>query len=677
MNIAIVTLDFEDLAENSNLIYVALQISACGHQTYLITRKYNSRKFKITVRNFEQNGGKILYIENHRIGATYELLNLQLSVLELLNTLELDVVISGIENAPLSLYANLNSKSVKVVSYIDKYIYTNKILNWSDFSSIYEINMTELQNSQIKNSNLIVCKSNFEKSLIESLGITDSKIIVISSLVGPSLMNNKSNTLTNESEIIYIVVFLDSYNYDFFAKLLENLFRHSPKSKIHTYSNFNESQIKALKNKSKFNSNFVSYNFGNIKDLIDEYIDMDVTLIYVDEFEDGRCFFDEFLVLNCLVFILTSRKYMWNKFSNFENIIISDIYDIEEIIGKPRPDNKLARKQIEEHNKEILDAWLHELSYFDRPKRVVEKNTDLMTAEAQITVIIASRDREKYLTNTLNSLVSQSKKPFEVIIIDDASKDSAGLLRVTKEFENSLEIRTVRNEISQGQARCRNFGAKIAQTKYLAFVDDDNVLLENHLHECISEIHKSDLIAVTTFMELVRSEKPLSKNAKAQSIILNTGPILMPLGLTFNTISDTHLLIERDKFLEVGGFPDLIRSSQEDWGLGIKLSNSKLKFGSTGVPTIKYRGNLDGVWANGKGLRKWWPTHGNDFWTHREMMRVLIQERNLLNKSKLSKAKKYVFLALKLCKQGDFESVLIYLKKVIKEFYWQYYKFRK
>jgi len=91
----------------------------------------------------------------------------------------------------------------------------------------------------------------------------------------------------------------------------------------------------------------------------------------------------------------------------------------------------------------------------------------------QISVIIPTYNRSKILSECLGELEGQSfpKEEFEVIVIDDASRDRT--YELVGSFGHRLNIRYFRQERNKGPAAARNVGIKEAKGEIIAFLDDD------------------------------------------------------------------------------------------------------------------------------------------------------------------------------------------------------------
>jgi len=97
-----------------------------------------------------------------------------------------------------------------------------------------------------------------------------------------------------------------------------------------------------------------------------------------------------------------------------------------------------------------------------------------VSAEAEISVVVATRDRADRLEGLLRSLAAQTIEPerFELIVVDDGSTDgTAGVLARAAE-EGALSISVLRRD-GNGPAAARNAGWRTARSPLVAFTDDD------------------------------------------------------------------------------------------------------------------------------------------------------------------------------------------------------------
>ena len=94
----------------------------------------------------------------------------------------------------------------------------------------------------------------------------------------------------------------------------------------------------------------------------------------------------------------------------------------------------------------------------------------------RFSVVMPVYNREKYLRQAIDSVLSQTFTDYEIIAVDDGSFD--GSPEILKGYGD--RIKTVR-QLNQGPEVARNTGAAIAQGEYIAFLDSDDILFPRHL----------------------------------------------------------------------------------------------------------------------------------------------------------------------------------------------------
>lgn len=103
-----------------------------------------------------------------------------------------------------------------------------------------------------------------------------------------------------------------------------------------------------------------------------------------------------------------------------------------------------------------------------------------------ISVVIPLYNKEKSIAQTLECMLNQTYKDFEVIVVDDGSKDNSAAI---VEAFNDERIRLVRQK-NGGVSAARNRGTAEARGEYVAFLDADDIWKQNHLESIANLIHQ-------------------------------------------------------------------------------------------------------------------------------------------------------------------------------------------
>lgn len=105
-----------------------------------------------------------------------------------------------------------------------------------------------------------------------------------------------------------------------------------------------------------------------------------------------------------------------------------------------------------------------------------------------ISIIVTVYNKEKFIENTLNSIINQTDSPSEIIIINDGSTDRSLEIINNIQLPNFAYIITTKN---QGVSASRNLGLKKAKSKYIHFVDGDDILKRDSVSIFKREIQRN------------------------------------------------------------------------------------------------------------------------------------------------------------------------------------------
>jgi glycosyltransferase involved in cell wall biosynthesis len=102
-------------------------------------------------------------------------------------------------------------------------------------------------------------------------------------------------------------------------------------------------------------------------------------------------------------------------------------------------------------------------------------------------VIIPLFNKQNFITITLKSVLDQSFQDFEIIVVEDCSTDSS--LKIVTTL-NHDKIRIIENKTNKGLSASRNIGIKNANSKYIAFLDADDLWKTNYLQKIYDLIQR-------------------------------------------------------------------------------------------------------------------------------------------------------------------------------------------
>ena len=129
-----------------------------------------------------------------------------------------------------------------------------------------------------------------------------------------------------------------------------------------------------------------------------------------------------------------------------------------------------------------------------------------------ISIVIPVYNVEKYLEKCIKSIVNQTYKNLEIIIVDDGSPDNCP--KMCDEFaQNDKRIKVIHKE-NGGLSDARNAGINIAKGKYITFIDSDDYISNDYVEYMYNLIKRYNTQIATCEVEIVYLEKDSHKNTE-------------------------------------------------------------------------------------------------------------------------------------------------------------------
>lgn len=179
-----------------------------------------------------------------------------------------------------------------------------------------------------------------------------------------------------------------------------------------------------------------------------------------------------------------------------------------------------------------------------------------------ISIIIPTHNAENYLAETVNSLLKQSVKPTEIIIIDDSSNDRS--LAIARQLAGVYQdIISVYSKTFRSATKTRNFGASVSTGEALMFLDADDVMGPDTLKVLSGELVKTQAgIAACPWLRLEKTEESwIAKPASCSLRRLDQDALSAWLtGWYYPTSS---VLWTREAFFKTGGWDEKATINQD------------------------------------------------------------------------------------------------------------------
>jgi glycosyltransferase involved in cell wall biosynthesis len=125
---------------------------------------------------------------------------------------------------------------------------------------------------------------------------------------------------------------------------------------------------------------------------------------------------------------------------------------------------------------------------------------------ALVSIIVASYNKAGLISETIDSVVSQTYSYWELLLLDDASSD--GTDKIIRQYsEKDERIKPFLNHVNKGANYCRNTGLKEAKGKYLVFLDADDLFDKKCLEERVKFMEQNQDLDFSVFSMLVFKKK--------------------------------------------------------------------------------------------------------------------------------------------------------------------------
>ncbi len=217
--------------------------------------------------------------------------------------------------------------------------------------------------------------------------------------------------------------------------------------------------------------------------------------------------------------------------------------------------------------------------------------TPISDTEISISVVIPTYNRAETVLRALESVSSQTRQPFEVIVVDNGSTDSTPE-RIRSQFPG---VRYYYLK-ALGVSRARNLGIDVAQGNWLAFLDSDD---EWHPHKLEQQIR-----ALTLHPEfrICHTDEIWIRNGKRVNAMdkhAKSGGYIFSKCLPLCVISPSSVLIHREVFADIGNFDESLPAC-EDYDLWLRICGRYPVLFLPEKLILKYGGHADQL------SRKYW-----------------------------------------------------------------------
>lgn len=188
----------------------------------------------------------------------------------------------------------------------------------------------------------------------------------------------------------------------------------------------------------------------------------------------------------------------------------------------------------------------------------------------KVSVLIPLYNAEKYISSTVESVLQQTYEDFEIVIVDDCGTDSS--IRIAEEFrKKDSRIKIIYNDKNRGIAHSRNRGIESCNGKYIAILDNDDIMAPRRLELQIQYLENHQEIgAVGGNAQWIDENDKIVRN----TISVITDPLQIKMFLNFcNVFNNSEMTFRKSVVVENGLHYEDNCYGMEDYKFWIDFSN--------------------------------------------------------------------------------------------------------
>lgn len=220
---------------------------------------------------------------------------------------------------------------------------------------------------------------------------------------------------------------------------------------------------------------------------------------------------------------------------------------------------------------------------------------------AQISIVVPVYNAENYIEKTISMVREQTFTDWELILVEDCSKDCSAevLRRITEELRDE-RIRVVYKTKNEGAAKARNTGIDMAAGRYLAFLDADDIWMQNKLTEELTFLQEKKAAFVFTAYEFGDEQgNGTGKIVEVPDALTYKKALSRTVIFTSTTLFDLEILGK-----ELVKMPDVPSEDSATWWK--ILRNGYIAYGYPKVTTIYRRPPHSLSSDKGKAIKRIW-----------------------------------------------------------------------
>ena len=205
-----------------------------------------------------------------------------------------------------------------------------------------------------------------------------------------------------------------------------------------------------------------------------------------------------------------------------------------------------------------------------------------------LSAIVRTYDRPQLLARALDSLVAQTYRDVEAVVVNDAGPDITALLA---RYEGRLAIRYVRHDRNAGVTAALNAGARLATGTYVGYLDDDDVWYPDHAARLVDALERTGAVVAYANCIAEYADVAGERIVPREYAIFTDRDFEKDAFLNDNLATIHSFVHRRDLFERFGAFDESL-SACEDWEMWLRMSRA-VDFVHVDRVTVEYSWRWD------------------------------------------------------------------------------------
>ena len=180
-----------------------------------------------------------------------------------------------------------------------------------------------------------------------------------------------------------------------------------------------------------------------------------------------------------------------------------------------------------------------------------------------VTVIIPTFKRARFIERAVESVVNQTYKDIEIIVVDDNNPDSDDRKEMEykmEKYKNIPNFKYIKHEKNKNGAAARNTGLKVAKGEYVTFLDDDDYFAKERIEKLVKFLDKNKQYQIAYTGGIIYKDEEHIKTFKIKENIDYKKELLLNHSFIG---TGSNMFFKTKNLIEIGGFDERFIRNQD------------------------------------------------------------------------------------------------------------------